>query len=157
MRANGTSVEGRKLVNGELLSVQGIEADGTLRTLDRSGAVKTLRRENQVLELGYAATSYSSQGRTADAVILADAGVKAATHRKEWYVSISRARRKIAVITPDVADLALRITSSGDRMLGLELIPEVEEHVQHNLRWMVHQSLRRAHDLTVQIRERIRL
>jgi hypothetical protein len=97
------------------------------------------------LQPGYAVTSFGSQGKTVDAVLLADAGVAAASHQKEWYVSISRARRRIAVYTPDVAGLAARIAATGERLLGIELVPEVRHLVGVGLRSLIHASIDRVH------------
>ena len=69
---------------------------------------------------GYAVTSYASQGKTADTVIVADAGNRAATSRQQWYVSISRGRKKIGVLTPDRTALRENIQRSSERELALE-------------------------------------
>jgi len=144
LRANGTSLDGRKLVNGEIVTVKAIDPNGTIRVTGRDGADKDIGPDQRVFQLGYAVTSFGSQGKTIDAVLLADAGVAAASHKKEWYVSISRARRKIAVFTPDIRGLASRIAASGDRMLGLELLPEVREFMSVGMRSLIHHSVSRA-------------
>jgi len=72
---------------------------------------------------GYAVTSYASQGKTADTVIVADAGNRAATNRQQWYVSISRGRRRVVVLTPNESELRENIQRSGTRELALEESP----------------------------------
>ena len=144
LRANGTSLDGRNLVNGEIVTVKAIEPDGIIRVTSHNGAEKKIGPDQRVFQLGYAVTSFGSQGKTVDAVLLADAGVAAASHKKEWYVSISRARRKIAVFTPDISGLAARIGASGERMLGIELIPEVREFMSVGMRSLIHNSVSRA-------------
>lgn len=141
IRATGTSLDGHKLVNGTHVTVTNISPDGSL-TVSDGKQNQVLGREHRIVQPGYAVTSYGAQGKTVDAVILADAGVSAATHGKEWYVSISRARRTIAVFTPDVNSLAHRIAASGDRMLGIELVPESRDLVQLGLAADIHRNIR---------------
>ena len=152
-----TSLDGQRLVNGERVTVKAITRDGTLYVDGPDGVEKQLGREHRVFELGYAVTSYGSQGRTVDAVLLADAGLAAASHKKEWYVSMSRARRNIAVFTPDAEGLAERICASGDGMLGIELLPDTRDLVQTGLRSLIHDSLQHAQRAVTAIHSRIHL
>ena len=86
-----------------------------------------------------------SHARSLHAIPRADYEAPGRTHtRKEWYVSISRARRKIAVFTPDVAALAAHIAASGDRMLGLELIPEAAAYAQAATAALRHEAIART-------------
>lgn len=155
LRANGTSRDGHKFYNGELVTLEALAPDGTLRVRDSHHLEKNLWPDQRLLQSGYAVTSYGSQGKSVDAVLLADAGVATATHRKEWYVSISRARRRIAVFTPDLSGLASRIAASGDRMLGLELLPEVREFVGIGTQAVIQQAVSRAHRVMHQLKARI--
>lgn len=52
---------------------------------DERGATKTLAPSQRLLVRGYAVTSYGSQGKTTDTVIVADAGNRAATNQQQWY------------------------------------------------------------------------
>lgn len=121
LKANLRSREGRQAVNGELVKVVSIRRDGALVVVDDKGAHKTIEPNQRLLNLGYCITSYGAQGKTVDAVILADAGSTVATHAKEWYVSISRARRGIAVVTEDLDSLSERIRADKTRTLAVEL------------------------------------
>jgi conjugative relaxase-like TrwC/TraI family protein len=120
LKANGRSVEGTRLHNGELVTVARVESTGALVVNDERGATKTLAPSQRLLVRGYAVTSYASQGKTADTVIVADAGNRAATNRQQWYVSISRGRKRVVVLTPDKAALRENIQQSGTRDLALE-------------------------------------
>jgi len=120
LKANGRSVEGARLHNGELLTVAGIEPTGTLVVTDERGAIKSLSPSQRVLVRGYAVTSYASQGKTVDTVIVADAGNRTATNAHQWYVSISRGRKRVVVFTPDKTELRENIQRSGDRDLALD-------------------------------------
>jgi hypothetical protein len=121
MKANLRSREGRKTVNGEIVTVQNIRQDGALVVVDEKGEYKTIEASQRLLNLGYCVTSYASQGKTVDTVILADAGSAMATHQKEWYVSITRARKNITVFSEDLAGLGERIVTDKTRSLGVDL------------------------------------
>jgi conjugative relaxase-like TrwC/TraI family protein len=120
LKANGRSAEGARLHNGELVTVARVEATGALVVTDERGATKTLAPSQRLLVRGYAVTSYASQGKTADTVIVADAGNPAATSREQWYVSISRGRKNVVVLTPDKTALRENIQRSSERELALE-------------------------------------
>jgi hypothetical protein len=56
-----------------------------------------------------------------DTVLLADAANPAATNRNQWYVAISRGRKRVVVFTSDKAELRVNVQRAGDRKLALEL------------------------------------
>jgi AAA domain/TrwC relaxase len=117
---NGRSVDDQPLVNGELVTVREIQADGRISVENDRGLKKVLGPEQRLFNYGYAMTSYSSQGKTVDTVLFADSGCKAATNQKQWYVTISRARRRILILTPDKAALRRTIAADGHRELAVE-------------------------------------
>lgn len=121
VKFNGTSREGHAIVNGELVTVAAVHKDGALRVRDLRGEFKTIDADKRLVNLGYCVTSYGSQGKTVDVVVLADSGSELATDAKQWYVSISRARREAVVITPDKVSLADRITVDHTRKLAMSL------------------------------------
>ncbi|SUS07593.1 Conjugative relaxase domain protein (fragment) [uncultured Defluviicoccus sp.] len=148
LKANGRSIEGARLHNGELVTVARVEPTGALVVTDERGATKTLAPSQRLLVRGYAVTSYGAQGKTTDTVILADAGNRAATNRQQWYVSISRGRKRVVVLTPDKAALRENIQRSGARELVLEETPEHELQARR----MRHQQFRRyaiQHEFTM--------
>jgi hypothetical protein len=120
LKANSRSLEGARVHNGELVTVACVESTGALVVNDERGATKTLAPSQRLLVRGYAVTSYASQGKTADTVIVADAGNRAATSRQQWYVSISRGRKNVVVLTPDRTALRENIQRSSERELALE-------------------------------------
>ena len=121
LKFNGRSVEGSRLNNGELVTVVRIEPDARLVVEDDKGGRKTLSPEQRLFTRGYAVTSYASQGKTVDTVLLADAANRAATNQKQWYVSISRGRRRALIFTPDRAGLRANLHNPGDRDLAMSL------------------------------------
>ncbi|HEX2852957.1 MAG TPA: AAA family ATPase [Opitutaceae bacterium] len=121
LKFNAKSREGHGVANGELVTVRRVHADGALTVEDDRCTVKTLSPEQRLFNRGYAVTSYASQGKTVDTVLLADAACPAATNRNQWYVSISRARKRVVVFTDNKAELRASIEQSGDRGLALEM------------------------------------
>jgi ATP-dependent exoDNAse (exonuclease V) alpha subunit len=97
LKFNGRSAEGAPISNGELVTVRHVAADGGLVVESDAGTTKTLTPQQRLFNRGYAVTSYAAQGKTVETVLVADAGCKAATSRNQWYVAISRARRKAII------------------------------------------------------------
>jgi conjugative relaxase-like TrwC/TraI family protein len=131
LKANGRSVEGARLHNGELVTVARIEPTGAMIVTSERGETKTLPPSERLFVRGYAVTSYASQGKTADTVIMADAGNPAATNAQQWYVSISRGRKRILVFTPDKEALHVNINRDGNRELATDL---AEERIIYGMR-----------------------
>jgi ATP-dependent exoDNAse (exonuclease V) alpha subunit len=121
LKFNGQSKEGRAITNGELVTVRRVRKDGSLVVEDATGARKTLSPAQRLFNRGYAVTSYASQGKTVDTVLIADGGCRMATNRNQWYVAISRGRKRVVVFTDSKAELRANIEQSGDRGLALEM------------------------------------
>jgi conjugative relaxase-like TrwC/TraI family protein len=121
LKFNGKSKEGRAIANGELVTVRRVGKDGSLVVADDAGTRKTLAPGQRLFNRGYAVTSYASQGKTVDTVLIADAGCRAATNRNQWYVAISRGRKRVLVFTDNKAELRASIEQRGDRGLVLEM------------------------------------
>ncbi len=123
LKFNGKSQEGLGLANGELVTVRQIGTDGSLAVESDAGLLKTLTPSQRLFNRGFATTSYASQGKTVDTVLLSDSGRTPATNANQWYVSISRARRKVLIFTKNKAELRAQIHKSGERGLALDLLP----------------------------------
>lgn len=123
LKFNGKSREGARLNNGELVTVREVRPDGALVVEDAKRNRKTLGPDQRLFVRGYAVTSYGSQGKTVDTVLFADAGTKAATDARQWYVTISRGRRSVVVFTSDKAALRAHIEASGERPLAMDVRP----------------------------------
>jgi conjugative relaxase-like TrwC/TraI family protein len=100
----------QKIANREQGSVERVDAAGNFRIrLDSGRAVSFNIRENPHLDHGYAVTSHSSQGQTADRVLIhvntAQAGEKL-VNRRLAYVAISRGRYDAQIYTNDKTQLA---------------------------------------------------
>lgn len=117
LKANARAVSGELLANGEVVTVRKIRASGEIALEDG----RVLPASYRQFSRGYAVTSYGSQGKTVDHVLLSDSAVRAATNSQQWYVSISRGRRSVRIFTPDKVGLRKHIARSGDRALALSV------------------------------------
>jgi hypothetical protein len=108
---------GRRLANGELVTVKQIHADGRIGLIDG----RTLPKNYRQFVRGYAVTSYAAQGKTVDYVLFSDSAVKAATNEQQWYVTISRGRKGVKIFTSDKIQLRHNIAYSGHRTLALDM------------------------------------
>ncbi len=131
LKFNGRSAEGHSLTNGELVTVRGVHADGAVEVEDTRGQRKTLSASQRLFNRGYAVTSYGSQGKTVDTVLFADSGCRAATTAEQWYVTISRGRRRVVVFTEDKAALRAAVARQGGRDLALDLVPRPSAENSH--------------------------
>jgi ATP-dependent exoDNAse (exonuclease V) alpha subunit len=121
LKFNGESKEGHAITNGELVTVRRVRKDGSLVVEDDARVRKILAPSQRLFNRGYAVTSYASQGKTVDTVLIADGGSRMATNRNQWYVAISRGRKRVVVFTDNKAELRANIEQSGDRGLALEM------------------------------------
>jgi conjugative relaxase-like TrwC/TraI family protein len=120
LKMNGWSLDGQPLANGELATVREVRPDGGIVIESDRGQRKVLGAGQRVFNYGYATTSYGSQGKTVDTVLFSDAGSRLATNRKQFYVTISRGRRRALVFTPDKAALRRAVSAEGHRPLAVE-------------------------------------
>ncbi len=121
LKFNGKSADGHPIANGELVTVRRVRGDGSLAVESDNGVVKTLSPEQRLFHRGYAVTSYSSQGKTVDTVLVADSGCQAVADRHHWYVAVSRARKRVQIFTPDKEALRANIEHNGERALALDM------------------------------------
>jgi conjugative relaxase-like TrwC/TraI family protein len=123
LKANGKSADGRKLANGELVTVKEIRPDGRIALTDG----RTLENNFRQFVRGYAITSYASQGKSVNYVLFSDSAAKAATNNQQWYVTISRGKKGVQIFTTDKAELRENIARSGDRPLAIDIAPVKNE------------------------------
>jgi conjugative relaxase-like TrwC/TraI family protein len=139
LKANRTLAAGGRTSNGELVTVKTVRADGEIELADGRILGKSFRE----FLLGYAVTSYGSQGKTVDHVLFSDSTIKAATNAQQWYVTISRGRRGIHIFTPDKMQLRENLVRSGHRPLALELAHDIRPRHANRLWERLHGSLLR--------------
>jgi conjugative relaxase-like TrwC/TraI family protein len=117
----------RHIANRELGTVEKIDEGGNLRIrLDSGRAVGFNIRDNPHLDHGYAVTSHSSQGQTADRVLVhvdtEQAGEKLVNQRLA-YVAISRGRYDAQIYTNDRSQLAEGLSRGVSHRSALETSP----------------------------------
>ena len=100
----------RHIANRELGTIEKIDTKGNLQLrLDSGRSVAFNIKENPHLDHGYAVTSHSSQGQTADRVLVnvdtQQAGEKL-VNRRLAYVAVSRGRYDAQIYTNDKMQLA---------------------------------------------------
>ena len=105
-----------KLANRELGIIESISSDGRLRLQMDSGRAVALGLNRDVhLDFGYAVTSHSSQGQTADRVLIqvdTKLGAKDLLNSRMAYVAVSRGAHDAQIFTND--ETALGLTLSRD-------------------------------------------
>jgi len=135
IKANRRMSTGATVMNGELVTVKNIRADGRIELADG----RRLDAGFREFLPGYAVTSYGSQGKTVDYVLFSDSAVRAATDSRQWYVTISRGRRGIRIFTPDKHQLRENVVRSGNQPLALDLVAgrvlELLSHRAGGNRW----------------------
>jgi conjugative relaxase-like TrwC/TraI family protein len=116
LKANAPSLDGKELINGELVTVKAVNSNGRIELKDG----RVLPEKYREFVRGYAITSYGSQGKTVEHVLFSDSSVKAATNNQQWLVTISRGTRAVKVFTQDKAQLRENVGRLGDRELAIE-------------------------------------
>jgi conjugative relaxase-like TrwC/TraI family protein len=94
-----------KIANRELGTVESVTQDGAMRLrLDNGRSVNFNPQHHPHLDHGYAVTSYSSQGQTADRVLIdvdTELGAKDLLNHRMAYVSVSRGQWDAQIFTND--------------------------------------------------------
>jgi len=129
---NGWSEEGHRLTNGAIYDVAGF-------TKDKEGEVTGLRLSNGWaigkefgnLDHGYVVTSYASQGKTVDHVLIAEGAESfPAASLEQFYVSVSRGKRSVTIYTDDKEALREAVEASSQRLSATELMEEKQREVE---------------------------
>jgi ATP-dependent exoDNAse (exonuclease V) alpha subunit len=98
-----------RVANRELGTIESIEEDGRLRLkMDGDRKVELDPRKHPHLDHGYAMTSHSSQGQTADRVLIhvdTELGAKDLLNSRMAYVSVLRGRYDAQIYTNNAATL----------------------------------------------------
>ena len=93
----------RGVRNGQMVTITAIDAKGTATLKDVSGQETTVELTGQqYLDYALVSTTYSSQGKTADQVLVA---VDGTISKEGLYVAVSRAKQKLSLYTASKAKL----------------------------------------------------
>src|SRR5438309_194227 len=114
----------RQIANRELGTIEKIDDGGNLQLRLDSGRPVTFNiKENPHLDYGYAVTSHSSQGQTADRVLVhidtEQAGEKL-VNRRLAYVAVSRGRYDAHLYTDDKGHLAEQLSRAVSHRSAME-------------------------------------
>ncbi len=128
----------KRMDNGQLLEVLSVKKNGRIELQNKiSKQVYHIDDRFGHLDHAHCVTSYASQGKTVDEVLIAQpAATFPGTNAKQFYVSASRAKEAIRIYTDDKATLLAHAQRSGDRTSALEVaaMKKHEEHIHHQQR-----------------------
>ncbi len=117
------------VANGEFATIESIDFLHAVVRLDSGRQLSAASDRLRHIDHGYASTSHSAQGATVDRVVV-DINTQLSpelVNRKQFYVSISRARSGIAIFTDDRPQLGHAVNRSREKSLALDL----QERVAH--------------------------
>jgi ATP-dependent exoDNAse (exonuclease V) alpha subunit len=112
------------VANRDLAAIETIAPDGRISArLDNNRQVEFDAREHRHFDHGYAVTSHSSQGLTAERVLInADTGVHPDLLNSRFgYVSISRASHEATLFTDDMTKLSPQLSADVSKTSALEI------------------------------------
>jgi hypothetical protein len=115
----------RSLINGQVLTVERIEQDQSIRTREGITIPATFRQWCH----GYVVTSHKAQGRTCEHVVVAAKKLDA----KAAYVACSRGRLSCSVHTPDKGQLLSRFPEGSRRAALDALLPATRPTVTSSI------------------------
>jgi ATP-dependent exoDNAse (exonuclease V) alpha subunit len=124
----------RHIANRQPGLVEKIDSDSNLRVrLDSGCAVEFNLDQHAHLDYGYAMTSHSSQGQTADRVIVHVPGHEVENrqlvNRRFAYVALSRARHEAEIYTNDATDIAHRLSRDSSKRAAIQIVPAPGERL----------------------------
>jgi conjugative relaxase-like TrwC/TraI family protein len=110
------------VANGEFATIVAIDDRKAALRMDDGREVKAAVNRLRHIDYGYASTSHSSQGATVDRVIVNVDTARSAelVNRKQFYVSISRARHGVTVYTDDSSALRHAVGRTREKSIALE-------------------------------------
>ena len=112
------------VANRDLAAIESIAPDGRVTArLDNNRQIEFNAGEHRHFDHGYAVTSHSSQGLTAERVLVhADTSVHPDLLNSRFaYVSISRASHEVTLFTDDMAKLAPQLGTDVSKTSALEI------------------------------------
>ena len=114
----------RQIANRELGTIERIDRRGHLQIrLDAGRTVAMTLKDHPHLDYGYAVTSHSSQGQTADRVLVhidTDRAGEQLVNRRLAYVAVSRGRYDAQIYTNDTAHLAQALSRDVGHQSAME-------------------------------------
>jgi conjugative relaxase-like TrwC/TraI family protein len=116
-----------KVANRELGTIENIDGDGRLNLkLDNGRAIELDPNRHMHLDYGYAVTSHSSQGQTADRVLInvdTDLGAKDLLNSRMAYVAVSRGAHDAQIFTNNAAALGQELSRDVSHAPAIQQAP----------------------------------
>ena len=107
--------------NGQLVTVEQVDADGTATLIDAKGETMTLDLSGQqYLDYALVSTTYSSQGKTAERVL---ASIDSTVSKEGLYVAVSRAKYGLSLYTADKEKLYRKVQRSAAKNNPSDYLP----------------------------------
>ena len=135
-----------KVANRELGTIESVGADRRLHLKMDDGRSVQLDPSRQLhLDYGYAVTSHSSQGQTADRVLIhvdTELGAKDLLNSRMAYVAVSRGVYDAQIFTNDAATLAQALSRDVSHALAIQQAP-----ISHALDRATMQRPAHAHEI----------
>ena len=122
------------VVNRDLAVIESIRPDGQIFVrLDNGRRIEFDASDHRQFDHGYAVTSHSAQGLTADRVLInADTAVHPELLNSRFgYVAVSRASHEAAIFTDDVHRLGLQLSAEVSKSSALEIaqVPQTKREL----------------------------
>lgn len=118
-------------INREIVKVKDLSQNQATLICENGRQEKIDLKHRHHLDYAHVQTTYSSQGRTCDRVI---ALVESHTSKNDWYVSLSRAKEQVTIVTDSADELKKRVERESSKANALLAIKEKqgwEKAVKH--------------------------
>jgi len=116
-----------KVANRELCGIESIDGEGRLRLkMDDGRSVEFDPNRRLHLDYGYAVTSHSSQGQTADRVLIhvdTELGAKDLINSRMAYVAVSRGAYDAQIFTNDAGRLGHALSRDVSHAPAIQPVP----------------------------------
>jgi ATP-dependent exoDNAse (exonuclease V) alpha subunit len=127
-----TAFHPQRIANRELGTIEEIDGMGNLKLQMDSGRIVGFNlRQHPHLDFGYAVTSHSSQGETADRVLIhvdSEHAHKGLINNRMAYVAVSRAREDAHIFTNDAESLGHELSRDVSHSSALQKETNQQEH-----------------------------
>jgi ATP-dependent exoDNAse (exonuclease V) alpha subunit len=127
-----TAFHPQRIANRELGTIEEIDGTGNLKLQMDSGRIVGFNlRQHPHLDFGYAVTSHSSQGETADRVLIhvdSEHAHKGLINNRMAYVAVSRAREDAHIFTNDAESLGHELGRDVSHSSALQKEANQQEH-----------------------------
>ena len=116
------------IANGELATVVAIDVEQTQLRTDRGKEIRAANARLRHIDYGYASTSHASQGATVDRVIVNIDTERSSrlVNRRQFYVSLSRARHDARIYTDNTETLTRAVAREQVKPTALENLSEAQ-------------------------------